>query len=475
MKYSFFLLLFWAFNSAAQTPETVSLDSLTELSRRFFNTQQPDSIYSRMGSEVHAQLSATQFSQVFQSLNAQLGRWQSSERQSIQGGVARYKVTFEKALIDFYISRDKTGQIHTFLFKPHEVEVTNKTSAVLTSNPLKTVLDQRVDGVVQPYIKKATTVGLSIGILRNDSLFTYGYGETAKSNNRLPDANTLFEIGSISKTVTATLLADAVQRGLVKLDDPVNNYLPDSIPKLQKDGIPVTLKTLANHTSGLPRLPTNLFSTATDMTNPYKHYDRKLLYTYLKTATLLRQPGKEYEYSNLAVGLLGNILEIVQKKPYEELVKERIAKPLGMAHTVVTLSEGDKKLFAQGHDAKGNPTSSWEFQALLGAGGIRSSVNDLVAYLKAELGKGPKKLVESMKLSQQTTFINGKTALGLGWHSNTENARPWFWHQGGTGGFATCVAFNPSRQIAVILLANSQTPIEELIVGFQKLAEENTK
>ncbi|RAK02102.1 CubicO group peptidase (beta-lactamase class C family) [Larkinella arboricola] len=475
MNYSFFLLLLITLSSAAQTPETAPLDSLTETSRRYYNRQQPDSLYALMGDAFHGQISAAQFSQISQGLKAQLGTWQSAERRSVKDGVARYKATFDKGLIDFYISRDKAGKIHTFLFKPYEADVADKTSAVPTSNLLKTNFDQQVDAVARAYIKKANTVGLSIGILRNDSLFTYNYGETAKGNGQLPDANTLFEIGSISKTFTATLLADAVQRGLVKLDDPVNKYLPDSIPKLQKDGIPVTLKTLANHTSGLPRLPTNLFSTATDMNNPYKHYDQKLLYTYLKTATLSRQPGKEYEYSNLAVGLLGTVLETVNKKTYEELVKERIAKPLGMAHTVLTLNEPDKKRFAQGNDAKGNPASSWEFQALAGAGALRSSVNDLVPYLKAELGKGPKKLVEAMKATQQTTFTNGNTAVGLGWHRRSEDARPWFWHQGGTGGFVTYVAFNPSRQIAVILLTNSQSPIDELVAGAHKLAETNTK
>ncbi|WP_460673492.1 serine hydrolase domain-containing protein [Larkinella ripae] len=475
MKYSLYVLALVANVALAQTPETARLDSLAERAKRYFNAQQPDSTYALMGEAVHAQISAAQFAQISHGLKAQLGRWQSSERRTVKDGVARYKATFEKGLIDFYLSRDRAEKIHTFLFKPYEADVADKTAPVLTSNPLQTAFDKQVDAVAQPYIKKANTVGLSIGILRNDSLFTYHYGETARGSGQLPDAHSLFEIGSISKTFTATLLADAIQRGLVKLDDPVNRYLPDSIPALQKDGIPVTLKTLVNHTSGLPRLPTNLFSSATDAANPYKQYDRKLLYTYLKTATVSRQPGKEYEYSNLAVGLLGTILEVVNKKPYEDLVKERIAKPLAMDHTVITLNETDKKRFLQGHDAQGAPVSSWEFQSLTGAGGLRSSVNDLVLFVKAELGKGPKKLVELMKQTQQTTFVNGKTAVGLGWHRNADNAKPWYWHQGGTGGFATCVAFNPARQIAVILLANSQSPIEEMIVGFQKFAEENTK
>ncbi|GAB3269309.1 hypothetical protein GCM10027347_39370 [Larkinella harenae] len=475
MKYIFYLLLLVSFSSMAQTPEAASFDTLTETVKRHFNNQQPDSLYALMGTSFQTQISATQFAQISQGLKAQLGNWQATERRNIKNGIARYKVTFERGLIDFYVSRDNAGKVQTFLFKPYEADVADKTAPVLSSNPLRTVFDKQVDAVAQGYIKKSNTVGLSIGVWRNDSLFTYNYGETAKGNGQLPDANTLFEIGSISKTFTAALLADAVQSGRVKLNDPVNKYLPDSIPALQKDGIPVTLKTLSNHTSGLPRLPTNLLPTATDATNPYKHYDRKLLYTYLKTATVSRQPGTEYEYSNLAVGLLGTILETVYKKPYEELVKERIAKPLGMTHTVIMVNEVDKKRFAQGHDDQGNPASSWEFQSLAAAGALRSSVHDLVPYLKAALGKGPQKVVEALKETQQKTFANDQLTVGLGWHWQTKDAQPWFTHQGGTGGFVTFVAFNPSRQAALIILTNSQSPIDGLVAGFVKITEEKTK
>ncbi len=469
MKHILWFLILCSFSVSAQIQETTRLDSLAETSRRYFNAQQADSMYAIMGQAVHAQISATQLSQVFQGLHAQLGSWQSVERRSIVNHIARYKATFEKGVLDLYLSRDATGLVQDFLFKPFEEMVLDKTTAVPTNNPLRTAFDKQVDKIVQSYIKKQNTVGLSIGLIKGDSLFTYAYGETARNNGQIPDSNTLFEIGSVTKTFTATLLADAVKRGLVKLDDPVNRYLPDSIPLLQKDGIPVTLKTLSNHTSGLPRLPTNLFTKETVMANPYAHYDRQRLYSYLKTATLSRPPGTEYEYSNLAVGLLGTILETVNRKPFEEQLKEKITVPLHMSHTVITLRETDRKRFATGHDAKGNPISSWEFQSLQAAGAIRSTVNDMVSYVKAEMGKGPRKLVEAMQLTQQPTFTNSKLILGLGWHWNPGNAKPWLFHQGATGGFVSNVAFNPSRRAAVIVLANSANPTEEMTRGLMQL------
>ncbi|WP_128547269.1 serine hydrolase [Larkinella soli] len=457
----------------AQSGRHLPPDSVASLVRRHYNDRQPDSIYALAGEVFRRQISAEQFRLVTGGLFGQTGRWKSVERRSTAGEVVRYKAVFERAKMDFHLSLDAQGKLHTFLFRPFEEDLPDRKTPALSSNPLRTAFDREVDTVVQPYIRRQNTVGLSIGLLRNDSLWVYGYGETGRDSGKIPDETTLFEIGSITKTFTATLLMDAVRRGEVRLDDPINRYLPDSIPALQKDGIPVTLKTLSNHTSGLPRLPANLFTFATNMNNPYRHYGRKELYAFLKTVTLPRRPGEQYEYSNLAVGLLGTVLENVAGKPFEELVRERITRPLGMEHTVIALGDQDKAAFAQGHDAKGNPVSSWEFQALTAAGGIRSDVRDLIRYLKAELGNGPARLVSAMKQTQETTFKNGDTSVGLGWHRRTEAARPWYWHQGGTGGFVTFTAFNPDRRTAVVLLTNSQNPIDTLTAGLLSLLEKN--
>ncbi len=456
------------FVSNAQSPETARLDSLTNFSRNYYNNSQPDSIYKMMSPVSTAQLPAAQFAAVMEGLQAQLGNWQSSEFRKIKEGTANYKVVFDKAVLDFFISQ-KDGKIQDFLFKPYEADVADKTDVISTNNSLKTSLDRKVDTIARAFMKKATTVGLAVAILRHNSVFSYGYGETVKGNGRVPDAATLFEIGSISKTFTATLLADAVQRGLVNADDPVNKYLPDSIPVLQKDGVPVTLKMLSNHSSGLPRLPTNLFTSA-DIANPYRHYDRKLLYSYLRTAVLERTPGSAYEYSNLATGLLGTILETVNKKTYEQLLKDVITLPLGMKHTVISLNETDKQRFAQGYNQQGNPVSSWDFGSLQGAGAIRSALSDMTLYLKAEMGTGPEKIIKIMNDTQQPTFKNKNNGVAMAWNGSATSS--WLWHDGNTGGFSSCVAFNPSKKIAIIILSNNQDSIGELIVGFQRLLEE---
>ena len=134
---------------------------------------------------------------------------------------------------------------------------------------------------------------MSIGVLKDGQTYTYGYGATQKKNGVLPDANTIFEIGSVSKTFTAQLLAYYVNSGKISLTDPITKYLPDSVaanPELQK----IKVVNLSNHTSGLVRLPENILSKNMDAVNPYKNYTTQLLFSYLKTSKLASVPGEVY-------------------------------------------------------------------------------------------------------------------------------------------------------------------------------------
>jgi CubicO group peptidase (beta-lactamase class C family) len=304
-------------------------------------------------------------------------------------------------------------------------------------------------------MSKPEAVGLSIGIVRNDSLFTYGYGETQLGSKSIPTGSTVFEIGSVSKTFTAALLADAIRQGLVKLDDPVSKYLPDSIPPLRYDGVDVTLQMLANHTSGLPRLPANLDASRTfDSKNPYAQYNEEDLFAYLKAATFTQKPGTSYAYSNLGMGLLGTILSRRIGKPYEHLLTEIIAKPIGLRNTGISITSG--KQLAQGYGNGKQPVSNWDFLALVGAGGIQSTVDDLLRYVQANLGKAPADLSTDLQLTHTPTYSNQHVhvMIGLGWHINAQTG--WRWHNGGTGGFRSFIGFDPVKKTGIVVLANGQ-------------------
>jgi CubicO group peptidase (beta-lactamase class C family) len=290
-------------------------------------------------------------------------------------------------------------------------------------------------------------------VLENDHFHTYGFGETQKGNNKAPDGRTLFEIGSITKTFTGILLAYFAEQKKLSLDDPVNKYLPDSIPAISFNGKPVTLASLSNHSSGLPRLPGNFWDGA-DMQNPYKHYDDQRLFQFLKNFQPVREPGAQYEYSNLAVGLLGVILERVSGKTYEQLLKEIIWQPLKMNNTRITLTQSDSALFAPGHDGQANPHHSWEFISLAGAGAIRSSVNDMLNYAKAQLAGGNSTLQKAIVLSHQQTWAKNQTRVALGWHLIGNDGKSYIFHNGQTGGYFTVLLINPQSKKAVVMLTN---------------------
>jgi CubicO group peptidase (beta-lactamase class C family) len=342
------------------------------------------------------------------------------------------------------------------------------------SAQLNTAINKKTDSLAKAFLARSNSVGIAIGIMSDGNFYSYGYGETKKGNNKTPDGRTLFEIGSITKTFTGILLAYFVEQKKLSLDDPVNKYLPDSIPAITFNGKPVTLASLSNHTSGLPRLPGNFWDGA-DMQNPYKHYDNQRLFQFLKNFQPVREPGAQYEYSNLAVGLLAVILERVSGKTYEQLLREIIWQPLKMNNTRIVLGKSDSALFATGHNAQADPNHSWEFISLAGAGAIRSSVNDLLNYARAQFcgGSGSLALCKAITLSHQQTWARNQTRVGLGWHLISREGSSYIFHNGQTGGYYSVLLINPETSNAVVMLTNGLVDpmgtAQELMTWLDKL------
>jgi CubicO group peptidase (beta-lactamase class C family) len=327
--------------------------------------------------------------------------------------------------------------------------------ALNSSNPLNTVLDKKIDARIRHAFKRKKLVGIAIGILKNGQTTFYGYGETKKENGQLPDEHTIFEIGSITKTFTGTLLACAVTDEKSSLNDPVNKYLPDSIPLLEYQGTPVTLVTLSNHTSGLPRMPSNFNSS--DEGHSFMNYDDSDLYSFYMNFKLPRKPGEKLEYSNLAVGTLGVILERIYRTGYDSLVVKLICDPLNMNDTRLDIPSGDSLRFAQGYSFDGKAVSAWNFKAFAGAGGLRSTAADMLKYAHANMGDAPSTLNKAILLTHKiTSHVNGN-GIGLGWAIYRTHHRDVFAHNGETGGFQSFLIIDPATQIAIVVLANKAT------------------
>jgi CubicO group peptidase (beta-lactamase class C family) len=313
---------------------------------------------------------------------------------------------------------------------------------------VKKILEQRITGD-----KKG--VGIAVGILNEKGTKLVNYGKMKVGEARDVDADTIFEIGSITKVFTCILLADMVERGEMKLSDPISMYLPKTVKCPTRDGKEITLIDLATHTSGLPRMPTNF--KPKDPKNPFADYTVEQLYEFLSSYTLTRDIGSKYDYSNVGMGLLGHILTLKTKKDFETLVVERICKPLKMNDTRVALSAEQKSRLATGHTQDLTPTPNWDITTLAGAGALRSTVNDMLKFAAANLGLVKTKLDSALQLSHkmQRPTDSPNLDIALGWHINKRFGTEIIWHNGGTGGYRTFTGFDPKKRAAVVVLSNS--------------------
>jgi serine-type D-Ala-D-Ala carboxypeptidase/endopeptidase len=331
-------------------------------------------------------------------------------------------------------------------------------SATSAPAPVDSEVELRaiVDRVVRPHLAK--TVGLVVGVIQGERRVVVGYGKLSQDSGRAPDADTLFEIGSITKTFTSLLLADMVQRGEVKLEDPVRLYMPAGVRVPTRNGKEIRLIDLATHVSGLPRVPPELLMAAVFCPDPYKYYTPDALYRYLNTCELTRDVGAVWEYSNLGVGLLGHCLERKAGRPYEELIRERICKPLGMPSTCVNVSPNLRKRLAQGYSEPGESVEPSVDKVLVGCGGVRSTANDMLTYLAAQMGTLHTSLDSVMESTHavRTGTDSSEVQQALGWLilKLPGGANPIVWHNGGTAGFESWAGFIKRSRTAVVVLTN---------------------
>ncbi len=287
---------------------------------------------------------------------------------------------------------------------------------------------------------------LSIGIIQNDTVYHIGCMMNNGELQFLNNEDKVFEIGSISKVFTAHLLTHCHTEGIVDLNDKLYTYLDGS----SVVDTNITLSQLANHTSGLPRLPSNINLFSVDINNPYKDYGAEDLKAYFADSIELQHmPGKKYNYSNLGAGTLGFVLSNVMESSYETLIQQTITKPLQMKSTT-SIKANIKDHLVPGLNAKGDEVQNWEMNALLGAGGLYSNVADLSKFAKEQWSR-----TQNMtSLTQKPSFtVNENMKIGLGWHI-LKKRHNWLWHNGGTIGYTSSITIEKETHNAVIILSN---------------------
>lgn len=326
--------------------------------------------------------------------------------------------------------------------KPPEYD---EAMAPVSLTQIKSVLDKDLAAALKTgALSPDTHGGVAIGVLYQGSRQVFHYG------NAKDDA--LFEIGSISKTFTGLILACMVEQQKVSLDEPVRELLPKgTVPK--PDGSEITLLDLATQHSGLPRMPDNFHPTNPE--DPYADYGPAKLYEFLAKKGVGKRADASFLYSNLGFGLLGQALSNRAGVNYPELLKSEVTDPLGMRDTTVKLSPEQQKRFAQGYTSSHQPAHAWNLDAIAGAGAIRSTANDMLIYLQAQLHpESHKELRKAIEMSHQLradALPGMKIAFAWLYNEKTGN----YWHNGGTGGFSSFAFFSPKEDYAAVVLFNT--------------------
>ena len=318
---------------------------------------------------------------------------------------------------------------------------------------------------------KHNGVGIVVGVIEPAGRRIVTCGKSGASDARPLDGDTVFQIGSVTKTFTTLLLAEMVRRGEVKLEDPAAKYLPSGV-RMPTHGAsdvdrPITLLHLATHSSGLPSMPTNF--PLNGEPNPIEAYTVENLWQFLSNYTLSREPGEKHEYSNLGVSLLGRLLARRAGMEYEALLEQRVLSPLGLQSTSITLTPGQTARLAPGHNRYLQPVDTWEMRTLPASGSLRSTANDLLRYLAAHLGYVDSPLKAAMELQHATRFPPN-SPQALGWGTRKIGNEEIFVHDGGKAGYRAAVAFNLRTRTGVVALANARTDDRPMEIALHLLA-----
>ena len=330
----------------------------------------------------------------------------------------------------------------------------NKSKQLFNKN-----LPVKVVEAIEKRIEEGFNPSISLALIDSSGVQYFNFGKTAHDGREV-NRNTIYEIGSISKVFTGILLAQQVLDDELKLDDEVNAFLPDSIKIPVMGDKEITFGNLSDHTSGLPRMPDN-FEPA-NLNNPYSDYTVEQIYDFISNYTPIRTVGSEYEYSNLAQGLLGNLLARNKNTSYEELMVKTIAGPLELKDTRIVLTEKMNENLALGHSG-GHIVENWDIPTLAGAGGIRSSTFDMAKFISANLGYTNTELTKTMELTHKVRHHKaGEMSVGLGWHIKEGTIGDIIWHSGATGGYRAFVGFVKESGKGVVLLSNSTNGADDI-------------
>ena len=412
--------------------------------QKSYNSDKYNEIFNSFDDKMKEALPIDKIEQVFVGLKAEMGKIETTEFISQKGTLASFKTKFERGTKLINLSLDSQNKINGLRLKPYEEDSK-------TINGLKNYPKEVAELIYSKTKNLPNNTQLSIALIQNGKVDYFGIIKVNDTIKPAENQNKIFEIGSITKVFTSTVLAGLVVDKKLKLTDNINDYYTFSF----KDNIKINFESLANHTSKLPRMPENFVSL--DEKNPYKSYGKKEIEDYLQNVLKLENGTTlAYSYSNLGAGLLGHTLGLSQKMSFQDLLQKKVLDKYKMKNTFMSAQNiADKKLtnkLVKGQNEDGEIVSNWDLNVLFSAGGILSTTEDLAKFAYAQFDAKNKELALTQK---PTADANGTMKIGLGWHIvKSENGQQLLWHNGGTGGYRSYMALNIKNKTGIIILSN---------------------
>lgn len=314
---------------------------------------------------------------------------------------------------------------------------------------------EKLDQNMAKNFQNQSQVGVVVGVKKGAEIYFWSYGKRVRGGGELPTPDTFFEMGSITKTYTATLLAREVVAGTLALPDSVEKLWPELSGT---DAGKITLEQLATHHSGLPRMPEN-FSASDDL-DPYRDFDDQKLFNYLKSFRQETPGPYPYVYSNLAVGLLGYLLsQKLHGLPYSAYLDQTLLQPLRLTDTKTSITPADQNRAAQGYDSFFSEIPFWNLNVLEGAGVLKTTARDLLAYANAQMHPGQDLLGQAISLTQQKRADSDQPGVGVGliWGLTEISGHKIINHNGATGGYRANFIAAPGEDLAAIVLSDTDS------------------
>jgi len=312
---------------------------------------------------------------------------------------------------------------------------------------------------IQSRINTGYHLNTVIGVIDKNGTRFYNDGQMSLTDSLKPNENSIFEIGSVAKVFTTALLADLELNKEIEISNSIKHYMPVFEQVLANSNRDITLEDLINHTSGLPRNPTNVNR---DDSNRLSDYSKADLIAFLSSYTV-DSSTKEYVYSNLAYVALEYAVEAKMEKSYESLMNERIFGTLGMNDSYFVVPDAQRNRLVTPYRS-GEHVEELDEGEFPAGGGIKTTAKEMIRFIAAQLGIHSTTLDPALKLTHKERFSNidgefgqeyvGK--LGLAWDimERKESGKTIHYHKGGTNGFVSFAGFNHEDQIGVVVLAS---------------------